>query len=204
MADRRHVPDVVVALHLRPGLPGRAHRARARARRRAVAPTARTSRRRRSRRRSRSSPSGSATTSGSSRPIGLKKGVWAKRGQGRVAHPAARGRVRLPQPPRLRSRSRLRAAPARDEHGQALQRDQAHRVLAAAAARRSTATRRTTARSRRCSPSSAATAGARAARSSPGGARRRHEAFTGAEPVYQLDGDRAAARWSATRCTTRS
>ncbi len=32
MAGRRHVPGVVVALHLRPGMPGRAHRARARAR----------------------------------------------------------------------------------------------------------------------------------------------------------------------------
>ena len=32
MADRRDVPRVALPLHLRPGLPGRAHRARARAR----------------------------------------------------------------------------------------------------------------------------------------------------------------------------
>ena len=57
--------------------------------------------------------------------------------------------------------------------GRALQRDQAHRVLAAAAARRRPRRGGRRLGHRRCSPSSAATAGARAARSSRGGARRR-------------------------------
>ena len=81
VADRRDVPRVVVALHLRAGLPGRAHRARARA-----GPGLLLVRRARVRQegsatRSRSSPSSSATTSGSSASVGMKKGVWTKVGK---------------------------------------------------------------------------------------------------------------------------
>ena len=172
VADRRDVPHVVVALHLRPGLPGCAHRARARAdagllllRRARVGEEGQGARREAGQ-----APRRRRVAVQVGRP---EEGRVGERGQGRVAHAAAPGRVRVPQPPRLRGRARLRVAPARDEHRPAFRRDQAHRVLAASAAHLRPRRGRRLLRSPRCSPSSAATVGAKAAKSSRGGARKR-------------------------------
>ena len=66
--------------------------------------------------------------------IGLKKGVWANAGKDEWRNGLAQGSVRVPQPPRFRGGSGLRAAPARAQHRSTLLRDQAHGLLAAAAA----------------------------------------------------------------------
>ena len=73
--------------------------------------------------------------------IGRKKGIYAKVGTNpttspshRVEDPGRRRRLHLPQPARLRRRSRLRAAPARAQHRRALQRVEARGLLAGAAA----------------------------------------------------------------------
>ena len=138
VADRRDVPHVVVAA----ASSARAARACSPSPRprwcRAAAPTARTSRDKKDKdhveklakraRRRRVAVQGGQDE-------GRLRGVRARTRRGdRVAHPPGRRRVRVPQPPRLRGRPRLRAAPARDEHRAALHRDQARRVLAAAVA----------------------------------------------------------------------
>ena len=117
LADRRDVPAVVVAVHLRVRLPGRDDRAGARSSSRAAARTARTSRTART-----------ATTScGSPKQLTddevgvprrgpqeghLRPGRQGRGGQDRVADPARRRRMHLLEPAGLRGRARLRAAPA--------------------------------------------------------------------------------------------
>ena len=113
MADRRDVPRVVVALHLRPGLPGRAHRAGARAgaglllvrraRVRQEGPGASRAARRGARRRRVAVPQAGLQEAASGRRSARTTGARA----------CVDGRVRLPQPSRLRGRPRVRAAPAR-------------------------------------------------------------------------------------------
>ena len=185
VADRRDVPHVVVALHLRPGLPGRAHRAGARARRRAAARTARTSPRRRSRSRSRSSPKQLGDDEWQFEVGRHEEAASGRRSARTSGAPASHEDACV-----FLNRPDFEAGPGcalhlhAIEHGQALQRDQADGVLAAPAAHvRPRRGRRR--RSRRCSPSSAATAGAKAARSSPGGAPRRRRRSPAHEPVYQ-------------------
>ena len=172
MADRRDVPRVALPLHLRPGLSGRAHRACARARAGLLLV-------RRARLRQEGPPQdrdawpkSSATTSGSSASGASKQRRLEEDRQGRLAHPARRRRVRLPESSRLRDRSRMRAAPARRSHRASTSARPSRRSAGSSRCARSTVKRRTS-RSRRCSPSSAATDGAKAARSSRGGAPKR-------------------------------
>jgi len=133
VADRRDLSHVVVALHLRAGLPGRVDRTRARARRGLLFV-------RRARVRGEGQGQGrEARQEAGRRRVAVQvgrheEGCLEEGRQGRVADPAAQGRVHLPQPPRLRGRSRLRVALACHEHRQALRRDQAHGVLAVAPA----------------------------------------------------------------------
>ena len=202
MADRRDVPRVVVALHLRPRLPGRAHRARARARAGLLLLRRARVREEGQGARSRSSPSSSATTSGSSSSVGLKKGVWAKRRQGRVAHPPASTTRASSSTAPASPPARLRAAPARDEHRASTSARPSRRCAGSCRSAPSTATRRTTSVTIGRSPSSAATAGARAARSSRWWCTEAPEAFTGARARLPVDGARAAQDARRRACTS--
>ena len=186
MADRRDVPHVVVALHLRPGLPGRAHRAGARARRRAAARTARTSPTRRSRRRSRSSPKKLGDDEWQFKTVGMKKRRVEEGRQGRVADaPASTDACVFLNRPGFEAGPGCALHLHAIEHGQALQRDQAHGLLAAPAAHlRPRRGRRRLGHvdAHRVRPRRLGR-GRRGVRA--GGARRRQEAFTAHEPVYK-------------------
>ena len=118
---------------------------------------------------------------------GQEEGHLGQGRQGRLAHPARRRRVHLPEPSRLRHRSRLRVAPARRARPGSTTATSSPRSAGSSrcATSRSTTRTRTTASCTTGSPSSPATAGVRAARSSRGGAPRSPRRSPVREPVYR-------------------
>ena len=132
---RRHVPHEQLDVHLRPGLPGRAHRAGARARARLLLL-------RRPLHRARTT---AATSSRMAERLTAEQWQFRKRGdeagrpdQGerrrRHRHPPRRRRLHLPQPARVRRRARAAPSTAPRSSRRAVHGPEARGVLAAPAA----------------------------------------------------------------------
>ena len=111
LADRRHVPALVVAVHLRLRLPGRLRPSRPPSWCRAAAPTAPTSPTRPTATTSREVAEALTADEWQFAEARRKQGIYAKIGKDddgdtEWQHPPRRRRLHLPQPPRLRRRAR--------------------------------------------------------------------------------------------------
>ena len=129
--------------------------------------------------------------------------VERRRGKDEWRTRLVQGCVRIPQSSRLRGRARLRVAPARDEHRASTSARPSRRCAGSCRCARSTATRKTR------SVTSVLTEFGRDGWGEGGEefawwCTEAPEAFTGARARLQADGNRAAARCSATPSTKRS
>ena len=203
MADRRDLPRVVVALHLRSGLPGRAHRAGARAR-----PGLLLVRRARSDKKDREHVEKLAEE--------LADDEWqfaqARAEEGRLDEGRQGRPTGAPGSSTARASSSTgpasRAGPgcalhqcARCDTGKHFSETEARRSAGSSRCGASTSAQEDGRSISTCSPSSVATAGARAARSSRGGAPRPGGVHR-ARARLPVDGARAAAHARRRRCSS--